>query len=218
MNLEMLLAIGGLALLDTLSPATLGVTAYLLLSGRERVSSRLLIYLLTVAAVYFALGVAIMSGLDALLSSFSAIFQSRVVSWIALIAGGILFIASFYYPKGKPRDLPQPKSMGMTAMIALGLTTSLIEAGTAFPYFAAIGLMTTADLAAYQWVPILAGYNFVMVLPPLVMLLLYLLFGRAMQRPMEKLRAKLAKHSGSAVSWVMCIVGLILVLQSLDHL
>ncbi|OPA79496.1 hypothetical protein BVG16_08510 [Paenibacillus selenitireducens] len=210
--------VGGLALLDTLSPATLGVTIYLLLTEKERLSSRLMIYLVTVAAFYFVVGVALMLGLDVLLAAFSSIFQNRIMSWVMLIIGGILFIASFYYPKSKKSDLPGPKSQSKTSMIALGFTTALIEVGTAFPYFAAIGLMTTSNLTVFEWLPILAGYNFIMVLPPLILFTLHLLLGRVMQRPLERLRIKLSKHSGSAISWIMCIVGLILIFNSLDYL
>lgn len=218
MSIELLLMVGGLALLDMLSPAALGVTVYLLLTEKERLSSRLMIYLSTVAGFYFLVGVSLMLGLDALMAAFSSILQNRIVSWSMLIIGGILFIGSFYYPTNVKSDLPRPKSKSKAAMIVLGFTTSLIEVGTAFPYFAAIGLMTTSNLSIFQWLPILAGYNFMMVLPPLILLALHLLLGRMMQRPLERLRIKLAKHSGSAISWIMCIVGLILILNSLDYL
>lgn len=88
MTLELLFMVGGLALLDILSPATLGVTVYLLLTEKERLSSRLMIYLVTVAAFYFSVGVISMFGLDALLATFSSIFQNRIVSWVMLIIGG----------------------------------------------------------------------------------------------------------------------------------
>nr|WP_272509812.1 GAP family protein [Paenibacillus chitinolyticus] len=205
-------------MLDALSPATLGVTVYLLLTERERLNSRLMIYLLTVAGVYFVVGVSLMLGLDAVMASFSSIFQNRIVSWVMLIIGGILFIASFYYPKSKISDLPKPKSKSMASMVALGFTTSLIEVGAAFPYFAAIGLMTTSNLAVFQWLPILAGYNFIMVLPPLIVFTLHVLLGRVMQKPLESIRTRLSKYSGSAMSWIMCIVGLILIFNSLDYL
>lgn len=218
MSIELLFMVGGLALLDMMSPAALGVTVYLLLNEKERLSSRLMIYLFTVAGFYFLVGVFLMLGLDVVMTAFSSIFQNRIVSWVMLIIGGILFIASFYYPKSKKTDLPRPKSNSNAAMVALGFTTSLIEVGTAFPYFAAIGLMTTSNLAAFQWLPILAGYNFIMVLPLLIVFTLYLLLGRVMQKPLEMLRIKLSKHSGSAISWIMCVVGLILIFNSLDYL
>jgi cytochrome c biogenesis protein CcdA len=218
MSTELLLLIGGLALLDTLSPFTLGVTVYLLLTDKERLTKRLLVYLLTIAGFYFAVGVSLMLGLDFLLEIISGVFQNRIVSWTFFIIGVILLIASFYVPTKKSSDLPTPKSKSILSMVALGFTTSLIEVGTAFPYFVAIGIMTTSNLSWVEWSSILAGYNFIMVLPSLVLFLFYLLFGRWMQTSLEKLRVKLANNTGSALSWIMCIVGLILISNSLDYL
>lgn len=216
--MELLLSIGVLSLLDMLSPAALGVTVYLLLSERERLISRLGVYLVTVAGFYFLVGAGLMLGLDAAMKSVSGIFQNRTVSWVMVILGGVLFVASFYVPAKKTSEPRRPKSKSFGAMIGLGLTTSLIEVATALPYFAAIGLMTTAQLTTVQWIPILAAYNVVMVLPPLVLLGLHLVFGRVMQRPLEKLRIKIAESSGSILSWVLCIAGLIMVLNSIDRL
>lgn len=204
--------------MDTLSPATLGVTVYLLLTDKERLTKRLLVYLLTIAGFYFAVGVSLMLGLDFLLEIISGVFQNRIVSWTFFIIGVILFIASFYVPTKKSSDLPAPKSKSILSMVALGFTTSLIEVGTVFPYFAAIGIMTTSNLSWVEWSSILAGYNFIMVLPSLVLFLFYLLFGRWMQTSLEKLRVKIANYTGSALSWIMCIVGLILIFNSLDYL
>ncbi|EMA6344088.1 GAP family protein [Bacillus cytotoxicus] len=218
MSTELLLLIGGLALLDTLSPATLGVTVYLLLTDKEKLTKRLLVYVLTVAGFYFAVGVSLMLGLDFLLEMISGVFQNRIVSWAFFIIGVILFIASFYVPTKKSSDLPVPKSKSILSMVALGFTTSFIEVGTALPYFAAIGIMTTSNLSWVEWSSILAGYNFIMVFPSLVLFLFYLLFGRRMQTSLEKLRVKIANHTGSALSWIMCIVGILLILNSLDYL
>ncbi|MUG43594.1 GAP family protein [Paenibacillus woosongensis] len=218
MSIELLLSIGGLALLDTLSPATIGVTVYLLLTETKSLASRLLIYLLTVAGFYFSVGVMLMLGMGVLLDSVASLFQSRAVSWVIFIIGAGLFIASFYTPQKGNTELPRPKSKNRFSMVALGFTTALIEVGTAFPYFAAIGLMTTADLTPYQWLPVMFVYNLIMVLPSLILFMLYLLFGRMMQRPLERLQMSFAKQSGSVLSWVLCIVGLILIANSLDYL
>lgn len=215
---ELLLLIGGLALLDTLSPSTLGVTVYLLLTDKEKLTKRLFVYLLTVAGVYFTVGVLLMLGLGFLLEIISGIFQNRIVSWAVFIIGAILFSASFFVSVKKKSNLPELKSLSILSMVALGFTTSLVEVGTAFPYFAAIGIMTTSNLSWVEWSSILAGYNFIMVIPPLLLFFLYLLFGRSLQKPLEKLRIKIANNTGSALSWIMCIVGVILILNSLDYL
>ncbi|UNK16307.1 GAP family protein [Paenibacillus sp. N3/727] len=218
MTIELLLSVGALSLLDMLSPATIGVTVYLLLAERDRLVPRLLVYLITVAGFYFFVGVLLMLGLDVVFETMSGIFQNRTVSWIMAIVGGALFIASFYVPTNKPSEPRRPKSKSIGAMIGLGLTTALIEVAMALPYFAAIGLMTTAKLPIVQWAPILVAYNFIMILPPLLLFGFHLVFGRLMQRPLEKLRVKIAKSSGSALSWIMCIAGLILLLNSIDNL
>ncbi|KXY06670.1 GAP family protein [Bacillus wiedmannii] len=218
MGTEQLLLIGGLAILDTLSPTTIGVTIYLLLTDKENLTKRLFVYLFTVAGCYFAVGISLMLGLDFLFEIFSGVFQNRIVSWTLFIIGSLLFIASFYIPPKKNSKLPSPKSNSILSMIALGFTTTLIEAGTAFPYFAAIGILTTSNLSWIAWSSILAGYNFIMVLPSLLLFFLYLLFGRWMQKPLERLRMKIANSTGTALSWIMCIVGLLLILNSLDYL
>lgn len=218
MTTELLLSVGALSLLDILSPATLGVTVYLLLTERDRLITRLLVYLFTVAGFYFLVGAALMLGLDAVLQSVTGIFQNRTVSWVMAVTGGVLFAASFFVPTKKTTEPRRPRSKSLGAMIGLGFTISLLEVATALPYFAAIGLMTSAQLTPVQWVPVLAAYNVIMVLPPFLLLGAQLAFGRMMQRPLEKLRVKIAQSSGSVLSWVLCIAGLILVLNSIDNL
>ncbi|MBH0173524.1 GAP family protein [Fictibacillus sp. 23RED33] len=218
MTVDLLLLIGGLAVLDMLSPATIGVTVYLLLNEKEKRTSRIFIYLVTVAGFYFIVGVSLMLGISTLLESVSNIFQNQTISWTIFLIGAILFIASFYVPQKKNADLPTPKSKRLISFIILGLSTSLIEVGTAFPYFAAISILSTTNLSSMEWVSILAGYNLIMVLPPLLLYFIYLLFGRWMDKPLKNLRESLVKNSGSALSWIMCIVGIILIFNSLDYL
>ncbi len=218
MTVDLLLLIGGLAVLDMLSPATIGVTVYLLLNEKEKRTSGIFFYLVTVAGFYFFVGVSLMLGISTLLEIVSNIFQNQTVSWIIFLIGVILFIASFYIPPKKNADLPTPKSKRLISIIILGLSTSLIEVGTAFPYFAAISILSTTNLSSMEWVSILAGYNLIMVLPPLLLYFIYLLFGRWMDKPLKNLRESLVKKSGSALSWIMCIVGIILIFNSLDYL
>ena len=218
MSAELLIMVGGLALLDTLSPATIGVTVYLLLTDKVRLASRLVVYLVTIAGLYFATGVFLMLGLGYLLDFASGAFQNRIVSWTVFIIGAILFITSFFVPQNKKSNLSAPRSKSLVAMFLMGFTTFLIEGTTALPYFVAIGLLTTSDANWMEWVTVLLAYNFIMVLPPLILYVLYLLVRSWMQKPLEKLRVKIANSTGFAFSWVMCIVGLLLIFNSLDYL
>lgn len=218
MNSEMLLAIGGLALLDTLSPATLGITVYMLLGNKEGLAKRLMVFLLTVAGFYFTVGVFLMLGLGFLADIISDFFQIRFAGWTVFLTGVCLFIASFYVPARKHSVPSYSKSAGVRSAAALGLAASIAEAGTAFPYFTAIGIMAASNLPWTSWSPVLAGYNFIMVMPSLLLYMLSLLLGRSIQKSLERLRLKIAAQSGSALSWIMCIVGVILIFTSLDYL
>ncbi|GIN87550.1 hypothetical protein J6TS2_39360 [Heyndrickxia sporothermodurans] len=219
MSMELLLLIGGLALLDTLSPATIGVTVYLLLTEKEKLTKCLLIYLMTVALLYFLVGVSLMLGLGYLVDTISKILQNRIISWVIFIIGGLLFIASFFVQtKKKQTKLPVPKSKSILSMLTLGFTTFLIEVGTAFPYFASIGLMINSNLSWFEWISILSAYNFIMILPPLLLFTFYLLFSKWITKPLQKLHMKTSNNKGTALSWIMCIVGFILMFNSLDYL
>lgn len=214
MSLEILIPVGVLALLDTLSPTTLGVTVYMLLTERERLTRRLFVYLLTVASFYFTVGVFLMLGLDTILQRFSGFSGNALFSQLMTFIGLGLLIGSFFVPT-KPSSNPRkPKSKSMSAMVMLGFTTGLLEVGTALPYFAAVGIMTAAKLTPIQWMPILASYNFIMILPPLILIGMHTLFRNWLQGPLEKLRSTIEKNSGSTLSWIMGIAGVIILINA----
>ncbi|WP_100331295.1 GAP family protein [Bacillus xiapuensis] len=218
MGTDLLIYLGGLALLDTLSPTIIGVTLFLILTNKNHLTSRLFSYLFTVVLLYFSLGIVMMLGLHYIIEAFSNIFQNKVFSWIIFMIGIILFAASFFIPTNKKNNIPKPKNQSVSSIIFIGITTFLIEAGSAFPYFAAIGLLTTNDIPSYQWVPIIATYNIIMVLPALLIFLGYKLFGRWINSNLVNLHNKISSSSNSALSWIMCIVGLILIFNTLDYL
>ncbi|KQU63395.1 hypothetical protein ASG66_02995 [Bacillus sp. Leaf406] len=218
MGTELLLYLGGLALLDTLSPTIIGVTLLLILKDNKNVASRLFAYLSTVVILYFSLGVILMLGLGYVIDAFSNLFQNRVVSWGIFSIGVILFVASFFLPKNQKNRIPIPKTQSIISVVLIGVTTFLIEAGTALPYFAAVGLLTTNQLPYYQWLPILIIYNIIMILPAILIFFSYKVFGTWVTSSLNKLRTRLTTGSDSALSWIMCIVGLILIFNTLDYL
>ncbi|MBE7683447.1 MULTISPECIES: GAP family protein [Paenibacillus] len=220
MNSELLVYVGGFALLDTLSPTLIGVTLYLMIAENRRFGSRLMIYIMTVMILYFLLGCVLMLGLEILKEVFTSFFENKVVSWFLLIGGGLLFAGSFFIKPShtKNKNYHTPRSTGVMGLLAMGLTTFLLEAGTALPYYAAVSLMTTEGLITVEWVSILLGYNLVMVSPPIIIYMLYIWLGSSVQKRVERLQNKLEKQSGSVLSWVMCIAGLVLIFNVLDYL
>jgi cytochrome c biogenesis protein CcdA len=214
--LEVLLPVAGLAFLDTLSPTTLGVSLFVLLSGARAVARPLFTYLGTVALFYFTLGCALMLGLGVALDRLSHLAASPAAGWAMVVLGAGLFAYSWVMPtkKSAPR---RPASLRTATMIGLGLATGLLEAGTALPYLGAIGIMGAAGLAAHTWVPVLAAYNLVMVLPPALLYLAHRFFGERLRPRLDRWREKFDSGSREAVAWIIGIVGFLLVVSGLQQ-
>ena len=218
MGTDIIIYLGGLALLDTLSPTIIGVTLFLVLTYNKNLTSSLIVYLFTVVLLYFSLGIIMMLGLNYITEAFSNIFQNKVFSWGIFMIGVILFTASFFIPANKKSNIPKPKTQSIHSIIIMGVTTFIIEAGTALPYFAAIGLLSTIDIPFYQWLSILVIYNIIMILPALLIILVYNFFGKLIKPTLVNLRNKILSSSSSALSWVMSIVGIILIIYTIDYL
>lgn len=204
----------GLALLDALSPAVIGVVLYLLLAQPRRVGLLLASYLTTVAGAYFVLGALLMVGLGAIMPA----VNPTVGAWIQAGIGVTLFIGSWFVPT-EPRQTPRrPKSLTIPAMIAFGLGTWLFEFVTAVPYFTAIGIMTAARLSLPQWVPLLIVYVIIMILPGLVLYLARLALGERTRERFERWRTQMDNSVRGALSWIMGIAGVLIFFNALPGL
>ncbi len=203
----------GLALLDSLNPSALAVTIFLLLQGNSYVP-RVLTYVSAVFLSYLGIGVLLMLGLGSLwgyVEGPAAYAMQGAVG--ALLLGYALLAPSKPRERSKPR---KPRSMGLAALFALGVTVTVVEVSTAFPYLGAIALLTNADLAAGQWLPILVGYNVVFVLPPLLLLTAYVAFGERIRDRLERLRERFEGGSRETLLWIAGIAGFLLLADALS--
>ncbi|MGR6915870.1 GAP family protein [[Actinomadura] parvosata] len=224
MTIALLLALAGLAVLDSTSFGTLGIPVYLMLSLDRSRNSRLLIYLATVTVFYFLVGVALMLGLSTAMNAFGDVLDSKAAYAAQLVLGVGLFALSWRFdPKwrakrGLPERTFEPRAGGPRTMVLVGLTAGVLEVATMVPYLAAIGMMTTSGLAAAQWVPLLAAYVLIMILPTLALMGLRAVAGPWLEPKLERLRAWLAKHSSSMLSWGLAIVGFLLARDAAAYL
>ncbi|MEW9553011.1 GAP family protein [Nonomuraea sp. NPDC050783] len=216
MTIGLMLTLAALAVIDSTSFGTLVIPVYLLLSRDRSRTSGLLVYLATIAVFYFLVGVALMLGLTAALESFGEALHSRAAYWVQLVLGVGLFALSFRFdPKrrakrGRPERRFEPVAGGPRAMVLLALGAGAIEVATMVPYLAAVGILTTSGLPATRWLPLLAGYVLVMILPPLALMGLRAVAGARLEPRLERLRAWLTRHSASMVSWALAIIGFLL--------
>lgn len=229
----LLLALAGLALVDSTSLGTLLVPVWLMLAPGLRIS-RFLTYLATVSGFYFAVGVVLVVGAGAIQRALLDVGDSDTVSWIQLAVGVGLFVLSFRYePKRQARrearhggpDRAQRwrarvsgRQASSRAMILLGLGAAGLEVMTMLPYLAAVGLISTADLAAYEWFPLLLAYVVVMVLPALVLLGARSLGRTRVEPALERMSAWMSRHTAGALGWVLGIVGFLLAADAVNRL
>jgi len=101
-----LLALTGLALLDSMSLGTLVIPVVLVLSRRRVDVVPLVIYFATVVLIYFALGVAIALGFDLVSDVAGRVWDSEPAQWFKLIAGVGLLAFGILAPDPTTRETP----------------------------------------------------------------------------------------------------------------
>jgi cytochrome c biogenesis protein CcdA len=102
-------------------------------------------------------------------------------------------------------------------VFALGVAVTTLELPTALPYLGAVGLMTRADLAVADWLPLLVTYNLIFVLPPLLLLAGHAARGERAGASLERLRDRLGRTAGEALLWVLGLVGFFLLADALGR-
>lgn len=204
----------GLAVLDSLNPSALAVTIFLLL-GERPYAAKVLAYVSAVFASYFGIGVLVMLGLGSLWEH----VEGPAVYAVQGGAGALLLCYALLAPD-KPRQRAgerSPRARGLGGVFLLGVTITVVEFSTAFPYLGALAILTGADLGAAGWLPILLVYNVVFVAPPLLLMALYGAFGAGVRGRLERLRGRLEGGSREALFWISGIVGFFLLADSLVY-
>ena len=215
--LETLIPVLGLALLDSLNPSALAMTLYLLTT--KDYTPKVLTYIAGIFATYLAVGLLLLLGLGTALSAPGDAAEHPIIYVLQGVLGAGLLLYALVDPnKGKPQQGPRlPRSLGLGAIFLLGITITGVEVTTALPYLGAIGLLTNADLAPTQWLPLLLAYNLIFILPPTLLLIAYRLFGERLQARFDRYRETLSRGSRETWLWILGIVGFFLLADSLRY-
>lgn len=202
----------GLALLDSINPSALAVTIYLLVRGKPY-AGRVLTYVSAVFLSYLGLGVLLMIGLG----SVWGYVEGPGAYAVQGVAGALLLGYALLAPDGSrgEKKTRTPRAMGLPAIFLLGVTITVVEFSTAFPYLGAIAILTNAEMAVAGWLPVLVAYNVIFVLPPLLLLAVYGVFGERMRGRFERLRERFEGASRETMLWIVGIVGFFLLADSL---
>lgn len=168
----LLAGIAGLALADSLNPATIVVITLILLAVPHRPVGSALAFVLGAMSTVFALGMIIFLGANA-----AADAVSEGLTWLRrgvfLIAAVTLTVAGFRRFRDRERkSIDLPSWFGLWTAFPLGVLTTGADLPNAFPYFIAIERMIAADVDAPVGLFVLAGYALVYCIPCLILLAL----------------------------------------------
>jgi len=211
-----LAAVLSLALIDSVNPSAIIVTLYLLLTCPDS-TSRVLAYLAGVFCTYFAVGVALMLGADTIIMIIGKSLESPVAYAAQGILGALMFLYGVFAPSktSKSTRLPQSQRVGM--LFLFGSTVTVVEFSTALPYLGAIGILTNADLVFNHWVLILTVYNLIFIMPPLLLLVSYRIWGARLDQRFAEYREKLSRGSRTVWLTILAVVGFVLLADSLRY-
>lgn len=208
-----LLTLIGLALLDSTSLGTLVIPLALVIARRRVDAGPLAVYLGTVVAIYYVLGVALMAGYDVLIGPLSRAWSSDAGIWVRLVIGVVLLLVGALWPTPAPRKgpVPQPRSLSRAAMAALGAGAALAEAATMLPYLAANGIITGMSIGWPVRLLVLAGYCLVMIVPVLILIGIADVFGHRVWPRLERLVPRLEREAKVSLLWAAALIGVFLI-------
>lgn len=221
-----------LALIDSTSFGTLLIPIWLMLApGRVRVA-RILVFLLTIGAFYFGVGLAILFGAEALVRQYRDSFTSRPAQVVAFVVGAALLAWSFILERQAKRQKAEgtqagrlttfrkravgveAEGGGLLSLVALALVAGLVEVASMLPYLGAIGALTASGITWPVSGLVLAGYCAVMVLPAVVLLILRVIAVRGVTPLLERIDAWMSRNAADTLSWVVGIIGVVVMVNT----
>ena len=227
------LALLVLALIDATSMGTLVIPVILLVTGEGgalRVAGRTLLYLGVIGLFYLALGIGLLTGLLPLLDVISPWLGSAPVMFLLAVAGLGLVIWSFHIdpaairkrggdPEASARrwtDRARRASGRPTLLIGLALLAGVVEAASMIPYLAAMGIIAEMGIGLGQGSLVLVAYCAVMIVPAALLCAVRAALGTRADRALDRAHEWAVKHTTSAFSWAVGIIGAILLLNTAD--
>ena len=222
-----------LALIDSTSFGTLVIPLWLLATPGRLRAGRVVVFLATVAAFYFAVGLAILWGAGWAFEGIAAVVTSPVGSVALLAVGVALIVWSYTLEKRAKKQRAEgvvvsdrarrwreravgDSGGGVGALVALALTATTIELGSMLPYLGAIGAITASGLEWPTTAVVLGGYCLVMVLPALVLLVARVAGAGRIEPALQRLEAWLTRNASETLSWIVGILGVLLVVRAVQ--
>lgn len=187
---ELLLSIAGLALLDSLNPATIVTVTLILLAVPERAGLTALSAVIGAAFTVFAVGATIFLSAGAAAGAVDSLMVG--LRFLAFGAAGIYLIYSGIKRfRDRPRKIISlPPWFSPLTALPFGALVTGADLPNAFPYFISIERMVTNEVNQSLGLLIILGYTFIYCIPCLILLLVGTLRREVTRNWLEKLATK----------------------------
>lgn len=194
--------IGGLALADSLNPATIVTVLLILISPMPRPVLTALIFVTAAAATVFGVGAVIYFSSAAAASSLEGGLDwlRRIAFTIAAIA---LMVAAFKRLSDRPRRAPSlPTWFTPWTALPLGFVVTGADLPNAFPYFIAIERLVSAEVSSAAAMAVLGVYAVIYCLPCLIILGIGVALHERVRPRLDALRRRLGTGTTPRNLWV----------------
>lgn len=210
-----------LALLDTVSVATLAIPVWFLLTPSGLRFRNVYGYLLLVATGYLALGIVLLAGLSAAEERLADALHSPGGDTAVAVAGAVLVLIGLYHGFVR-RDRPdsgrltrwRDAAVGARAtargVVGVALVAVALEVATMFPYLAAVDRLDRSGRPWAEQAALLGLYCMVMIAPALLATLARQLAGRAVQPALTWIDGWIRRNARENTAWLFGIVGVLL--------
>lgn len=211
-----------IAALDSLNPSAIALQVYLL--GTTKPIPRSLAFVIGIFLAYWTSGLLAVLGLNQFIqpvianSGFS--LSTPLFYIIQFLTGIILLIVGVTLRiPAQIEPVKAPTKLTLARTFLLGMSVTVLELPTALPYFAAIEQIARANLDLLSIASILALYNLIFVLPPIALVVLYLLFHRQsfVLSLLQRINRSIAIYSPHILRFVLLGLGIFLIADCLSH-
>lgn len=207
----------GLALADSTSIGTLVIPVWLLMRDPLQ-AHRVLLYLTVIAGFYWLVSVTLLASMTRITTNTHGIQLDHSWVWAQLTIGAIVLAVGLWIDR---RREPSTKQSSRTqhwrnrtfrrgdnrAMIGLALTAGLLELSTMVPLLTALGMLERASLSTIASGLTVTGYVTLMMLPACVLLLIRVVLGERITKPLAAIGWRLEQLANAITATVLIAVG-----------
>jgi cytochrome c biogenesis protein CcdA len=202
-----------LGLLDSLNPATIIAMVFLLSTINPL--PRTVSFLLGVGVTYFICGLLVHLGLSSVFDYVQNFLASTWGYIVRAILGIVLVITSLWlYYKKSETSTKTPTAIHPAATFIFGVTSTISDMPTAFPYLVALERISTINPDFITTFILLLYYNILYALPALILLFSYLIAKRHAATIIDNIKLFFQRWMKPVIVVALSIFGVLLLLDS----